>query len=161
MLNAFQLNQLATGYYTNGYLLGRDALYEHMKSTYPAPNMGPLGPNTFHSRDDTSIAELLKKSVVSQRFQYQRMSKSVSSMIPIRPFHSVSLDLIDKSKKTNSNVLGANNLVVTTYKHIFVLVDNFSRYMTAYPLTDKRPETLVVAFNDFNTNLFVKFPYLS
>ena len=132
-------------------MLGRDVLYKHLKSTYPAPNMGPLRPNT----------EFLKKSVVLQRFQYQRKPKSVSSMIPIRPFHSVSLDLIDKSKKKNSNVLGANNLVVTTYKHIFVLVDNFSRYMTAYPLTDKRPETLVVAFNDFNTNLFVKFPYLS
>ena len=94
MLNAFQLNQLATEYYTNGYMLGRDALYEHMKSTYPAPNMGPLGPNTFDSRDD--IAEFLKKSVVSQRFQYQRKPKSVSSMIPVRAFHSVSIDLIDK-----------------------------------------------------------------
>ena len=33
--------------------------------------------------------------------------------------------------------------------------------MTAYPLTDKRPATLFVAFNDFYTNIFVKFSYLT
>ena len=136
MLNPLQLQQISNEYYTNGFLLGRDALYDHLKRTYP--NIAPNGIPNWDSRDD--VGEWLKHQTVSQRFQYQRKPKSVSSMIPIRPFHSVSIDLIDKSKK-NSVVIGANNLVVTTYKYIFVLIDNFSRYMTAYPLTDKQPAT--------------------
>ena len=58
----------------------------------------PIQVQSVHtSRDD--IAEWLKYQEVNQRFQYQRKPRVVSSMIPIRPFHSISTDLIGKSNQ--------------------------------------------------------------
>ena len=93
-LNPFQLEQISDEYYAKGFVLGRNALYIHMKKTYPSPNPSPIGNSSYTSRDD--IGEWLKYQEVNKRFQYQRKPRVVSSMIPIRPFHSISIDLIDK-----------------------------------------------------------------
>ena len=83
------------------FVHGRNRLYNDMKSSYPG---------VFDSRD--AIGEWLKYQEVNQFFQYQKKPKVVSSMIPRRPFHSLSLDLIDKSNK-----------------YILVIIDDFSRYI--------------------------------
>jgi hypothetical protein len=93
-LNPFHLEQISDEYYAKGFVLGLNALYIHMKKTYPPPNPSPIGNLSFASRDD--IGECLKYQVVNQLFQYQRKPRVVSRMIPIRPFHSISIDLIDK-----------------------------------------------------------------
>ena len=71
------------------FVHGRNRLYNHMKSSYPG--------GVFDSRD--AIGEWLKYQEINQFFQYQKKPMVVSSMIPRRPFHSLSLDLIDKSNK--------------------------------------------------------------
>ena len=48
-------------------------------------------------------------------------------MIPRRPFHSLSLDLIDKSNKPSYNK-------GLQYRYILVIIDNFSRYIFAIHL---------------------------
>ena len=70
-----------------------------MRATYP---------DIFTSRDD--IGEWLKFQEVNQFFQYQKKPKVVSSMIPRRPFHSLSLDLIDKSN--NPSLTKAIHIVI-------------------------------------------------
>ena len=88
MLIPHQLEIISDEYYLTGFVHGRNRLYDHLKASYPG---------LFSSRDD--IGEWLKHQEVNQFFQYQKKPKVVSSMIPRRPFHSLSLDLIDKSNK--------------------------------------------------------------
>ena len=156
-LNPFQLDQISTEYYVKGFVLGRNALYIHMKYTYPPPNPSPIGNSPYTSRDD--IGEWLKYQVVNQRFQYQRKPKVVSSMIPVRPFHSISIDLIDKSKQPSLVI--KKGLVRKSYHYIFVIIDNFSRYMYCFPLENKQPKTLTREFMNFYEDIFEKFPYLN
>ena len=65
----------------------------------------------------------------------------VSSMIPRRPFHSLSLDLIDKNNKPSYN----NGL---NYRYILVIIDNFSRYLFCYPLVSKSPSSTSIALEN-------------
>ena len=64
-------------------------------------------------------------------------------MIPIRPFHSLSLDLIDKSNKPSSN-----------YRYILVIIDNFSRYVWCYPLKKKNSEETNKILQDFLNEIY-------
>ena len=105
-----------------------------MKKTYPSPNPSPIGNSSYTSRDD--IAEWLKYQEVNQRFQYQRKPRVVSSMIPIRPFHSISIDLIDKSNQPSLVI--KNGLVRKSYHYMFVIVDNFSRFSPTHKRTEGR-----------------------
>ena len=99
MLTPQQLELVSDEYYVKGFLHGRNRLYDHLKSSYP---------RIFTSRDD--IGEWLKYQEVNQFFQYQKKPKVVSSMIPRRPFHSLSLDLIDKSN--NPSLTKAIHIVI-------------------------------------------------
>ena len=85
MLTPQQLEIISDEYYLKGFVHGRNRLYNHMKASYPG---------VF---DRYAIGKWLKYQEVNQFFQYQKKPKFVSSMIPRRPFHSLSLDLIDKS----------------------------------------------------------------
>jgi hypothetical protein len=96
-LNSLQLEQISDEYYAKVFVLGRYALYIHMKKNYPSPNPSPIGKSCYTSRDN--ILKCLKYQEVYQNFQYQRKPRAVSSMIPIRPFHSISIDSIDKSNQ--------------------------------------------------------------
>jgi hypothetical protein len=42
-LTPFQLEQISDEYYAKGFVLGRNALYIHMKLTYPSLNPSPIG----------------------------------------------------------------------------------------------------------------------
>ena len=106
MLTPKQLELVSDEYYVKGFVHGRNRLYDHLKSSYPG---------IFTSRDD--IGEWLKFQEVNQFFQYQKKPKVVSSMIPRRPFHSLSLDLIDKSNKPSYNK-------GYTHRYILVIIDN-------------------------------------
>jgi hypothetical protein len=101
-----------------------------MKKTYPSPNPSPIGKTSYTSRDN--ILEWLKYQEVYQNFQYQRKPRAVSSMIPIRPFHSISIDSIDKSNQPSLVI--ENRFFKKFYHYIFVIEDNFSRYMYCFPL---------------------------
>jgi len=72
-------------------------------------------------------------------------------MIPRRPFHSLSLDLIDKSNKPSYNK-------GLQYRYILVIIDNFSRYISCYPLISKSPSTTSIALEKFFDDLEQKFP---
>jgi hypothetical protein len=111
-----------------------------MKSSYPG---------VFDSRDN--IGEWLKYQEVNQFCQYQKKTEVVSSMIPRRPFHSLSLDFIDKSNKPSYNK-------GLQYRYILVIIDNFSRYSFCYPLISKSPSTTSIALEKNFNDLEEKFP---
>jgi len=85
MLNVKQLEAISNEYYYHNFVFGRDKLYQHLQTKYPKMQ--------FDSRDD--VGDWLKYQEVNQLFQFQKKPKVVSAMIPVRPLHSVSLDLID------------------------------------------------------------------
>ena len=99
MLTPQQLEIISDECYVQGFVHGRNRLYTHLKSSYL---------NVFDSRD--AIGEWSKYQEVNQFFQYQKKTKVVSSMIPRRPFHSLSLDLIDKA--INQVIKMAFNIVL-------------------------------------------------
>jgi hypothetical protein len=140
MLTPQQLELVSDEYYVKGFVHGRNRLYDHLKASYPG---------VFSSRDD--IGEWLKHQEVNQFFQYQQKPKVVSSMIPRRPFHSLSLDLIDKNNKPSYN----NGL---NYRYILVIIDNFSRYLFCYPLVSKSPSSTSIALLTFFDDLEREFP---
>jgi len=146
-LNPRQLEIISHEYYAKGVVVGRDILYDHLKRFHP---------NVFDSRD--AIGDWLKHQEVNQLFQKQKKPKVVSSFVPISPFHSLSLDLIDKTN-TPGLILNSKNMVVGKYTFILIIVDNFSRYMWAYPLKRKTTEVAAEAirdfFNDLQTNWFL------
>lgn len=135
MLLPQQLDMISFEYYVNGMVHGRNRLYDHMKQKYP---------KMFDSRDD--VGEWLKYQEVNQFFQYQKKPKVVSSMIPRKPFHSLSLDLIDKSNSPSFNK-------GLQYRYILVIIDNFSRYLFCYPLVGKSPTTTSAALKTFLRHL--------
>ena len=73
-------------------MLGCNALYIHIQKTYTPPNSSPMG-NSSYTLGDVA-AEWLMYQEVNQRFQYRRKPRVVSSMMPIRLFHSFFLSLI-------------------------------------------------------------------
>jgi hypothetical protein len=109
MLTPQQLQVFSDEYHVNGFVHGRDRLYDHLRPSYPG---------VFNSRDD--IGEWFKYQEVNQYFQYQKKTGVVISMIPRRPFHSLSLDLIVKSNRPSYR----NR---RSYRYILSIIDNFSR----------------------------------
>ena len=94
-LNPMQLSVISDEYYFKGFVLGRDRLYEHMAQTYNV-NFGWGGtPNMFDSRDQ--VEEWLRYQHVNTIHQRQRKPKSIDHFRPVRPLHSISIDLIDSS----------------------------------------------------------------
>jgi len=140
MLTPQQLELVSDEYYVKGFVHGRNRLYYHLKASYPG---------IFTSRDD--IGEWLKYQEVNQFFQYQKKPKVVSSMIPRRPFYSLSLDLIDKSNKSSYNK-------GYTHRYILVIIDNFIRFLFCYPLPSKSPSTTSIALENLFNDLEREFP---
>ena len=115
----------------------------------PLPPFKSIIPWCISSRDD--IGEWLKHQEVNQFFQHQQEPRVVSSMIPRRPFHSLSLDLIDKSNKPSYNK-------GLSYRFILVIIDNFSRYLFCYPLVSKSPSTTSITLEKLFNDLEREFP---
>ena len=95
VLNPIQLAVISQEYYSDGHVLGRDKLYQHMINEYNVGFQWAGTLNEFDSRDD--IAEWLKYQHVNTIHTRQRKTKT-RGFLPVFPFHSISIDLIDYSK---------------------------------------------------------------
>ena len=120
-------------------MLGRDRLYEHMVQTYYI-NIGWNGtPNMLDSRD--LVEEWLRYQHVNTIHQRQRKPKSIDHFSPARPLHSISIDLIDYTKNGSSYTNPADGRS-SIYKYMLIIIDNYSRYMWAFPLGIKEASQL-------------------
>ena len=104
-LNQRQLQAVSDEYYVKGYMLGRTNLYAHMKRTHSELN--------FDSRN--AIEGWLKYQEVNQLFEYQKKPIVVSSMVQRQPFHSISLDLIDRQNKPSMNIDPKNKTLLDSF----------------------------------------------
>lgn len=104
-------------YYKEGMTFGRDALYHHLKKLYPNEKDRP-------SR--RTVMKWISKQKLAQQFSQTRSGGTTNYFVPVSPFHSMSVDLIDFNFKPSGNL-----------KYIIVLVDNFSRKMFTAPITGK------------------------
>ena len=145
-LNPKQLQAVSDEYYVKGYMLGRTNLYAHMKRTHSELN--------FDSRN--AIEGWLKYQEVNQLFEYQKKPIVVSSMVQRRPFHSISLDLIDRQNKPSMNIDPKNKNIIGLYHYILVIIDNFSRYMWTFPLETKQTKDAGAALTKFFEQLHDK-----
>ena len=68
----------------------------------------------------------ISKQKLAQQFSQTRSGGTTNYFVPVSPFHSMSVDLIDFNFKPSGNL-----------KYIIVLVDNFSRKMFTAPITGK------------------------
>jgi hypothetical protein len=145
-LNQRQLQAVSDEYYVKGYMLGRTNLYAHMKRTHSELN--------FDSRN--AIEGWLKYQEVNQLFEYQKKPIVVSSMVQRQPFHSISLDLIDRQNKPSMNIDPKNKNIIGLFHCILVIIDNFSRYMWTFPLETKQTKDAGAALTKFFEQLHDK-----
>ena len=148
-LSPLQLQALSDEYYTNGFVLGRDKLYEHMKAEHPNEFNRQAGSG---SRDD--VMEWLRFQPIHTIHQRIRRPKPLSSFEPIYPYHSFSIDLIDYTKN-QSHQQNQQNQIHYIYNYILVIIDNYSRFMWAIPMESKRSELLVYHFHMWYVNQYL------
>lgn len=124
MLTDEQMALLEDLYYKEGFKVGRDKLYDELVLKHE--KLFEKSPEKFPSRRD--VMKWLKDQEIHQRYRGAKKSSGISSFKPVKPLHSLSADLIDFVNKPAKN-----------YKYILVVVDNFSRFMWALPITSKKP----------------------
>ena len=125
MLTNDQETLLEELYYKGGFKVGRDKLYDELVNKHQ--KLFETSPEKFPSR--RNVMKWLKDQEIYQRYRGAKKSSGISSFRPIKPLHSLSVDLIDFVNKPAKN-----------YKYILVVVDNFSRFMWAVPITSKKPK---------------------
>ncbi len=103
-------------YYKQGKPYGRNALFNEAKKQF-----GKKAPT------EDFVTEWLKNQEIQQLYSATRKGGSVDRFIATRPWQEVSADLIDFT-----------NRPARQYRYILVLIDNFSRYMYALPITSKK-----------------------
>jgi len=113
--------KLKKEFYDNGYTLGRDGLWHHMKTVY--------GEDAAPSRRATM--KWLKRQKVQQVFAGTRKGGLTNFFRPKSPFDSISADLIDFNYKPSNHGGG------TPKRYILVVIDNFSRKMFPQAITAK------------------------
>jgi hypothetical protein len=129
-------------YYKDGFKVGRDKLYDELVTKHE--KLFEKSPEKFPSRRDVMV--WLKDQEIHQRFRGAKKSSGISSFRPIKPLHSLSADLIDFTNKPAKN-----------YRYILVVVDNFSRYMWALPITSKKPEATAPAMKRVLDDIMKEF----
>ena len=129
-------------YYKQGFKVGRDKLYDELVTKHE--KLFEKSPEKFPSRRDVMV--WLKDQEIHQRFRGAKKSSGISSFRPIKPLHSLSADLIDFTNKPAKN-----------YRYILVVVDNFSRYMWALPITSKKPEATAPAMKRVLDDIMKEF----
>ena len=129
-------------YYKQGFKVGRDKLYDELVTKHE--KLFEKNPEKFPSRRD--VMAWLKDQEIHQRFRGAKKSSGISSFRPIKPLHSLSADLIDFTNKPAKN-----------YRYILVVVDNFSRYMWALPITSKKPEATAPAMKRVLDDIMKEF----
>ena len=113
-------------YYEDGFTLGRDTLYSVLKEKFP--NDPP---------SKKQVGTWLRNQKIQQLFRGARRSGGAGSFTPVRPWHSLSADLIDFTNKPAKQ-----------YRYILVVVDNFSRFMHTRKLTGKTAVKTAKAMGD-------------
>ena len=137
-LSETDIERLKSAYYKDGYTLGRDALYSVLKQKYKVPPT------------KRGIMAWLKQHKLHQLYLQTKQVDSVQSFKPYKPLNSLSADLIDFTNKP-----------AQIYRYILVVVDNFSRFMFARPMTSKRAETTAKAMSEIMDeikNTYKKLP---
>ena len=130
-----QERALIKAYYTDGYTLGRDALYYLLKQRMPV---------NFPTKHE--INNFLKKQAVHKRSLIPKIPRIVRAFQPMKPFNSFSIDLIDFSNKTVNN-----------HNYILNIIDNFSRYMWCAPLVNKKAEDVAKALKPLLEDIEKKY----
>ena len=82
-------------YYKEGMTFGRDALYHHLKKLYPNEKDRP-------SR--RTVMKWISKQKLAQQFSQTRSGGTTNYFVPVSPFHSMSVDLIDFNFKPSGNL---------------------------------------------------------
>ena len=113
-LTELQEKRLRDAYY-NRSAVGRDSMYAYMKTKYP---------------DDVppkrAINRWLNKQVLQQTYAQAFTTKTAQPFRPVRPWHSISADLLDFTGKPSKQ-----------FKYVLDVCDNWSRYMYVLPITSK------------------------
>lgn len=121
-------------YYEDGMVFGRDGIYHHLKTLYPdtivTKDGVPAGVKTNPERPSRRVVmKWLSKQKLHQEFSGTKSGGTTNYFVPVKPFKSMSIDLIDFNFKPSG-----------TLRYIIVLVDNFSRQMLTTPITGKTAE---------------------
>lgn len=109
-------DKISKAYYDEGMCFGRDALYHYLKTKY--------GKETPSIR---TVMRFLSRQKLHQEFSQTRSGGMTNYFIPVSPFHSLSIDLIDFNFRQSMQ-----------YRYILVVLDNFSRKMFCEALTSKK-----------------------
>ena len=134
-LTNHQEASLIKAYYTDGYAIGRDKLFELMKQRQPA---------THPTKRD--IGDWLKRQTVHQLYQIPKLPKQVVAFKHVKPIHTFAIDLIDYSNKP-----------VNDYNYVVNMIDNFSRFMWTVPIKRKTPEHVVDAITPILAHVHQKY----
>lgn len=111
--------KIKTAYYDEGATFGRDALWHYLKSKH----------GKTEAPSQRTVMRWLSRQKLHQEFSGTRSGGLTDYFVPVSPFNSLSIDLIDFNFKQ-----------ARQYRYVLVVVDNFSRKMFAVPITSKRAE---------------------
>ena len=126
-------------YYTQGFAWGRNHLYNYMKNI--------VRDSTITKR---AIMHWLNRQELHQIYRSRRGGRRANMFIPSQPYLSMSVDLLDYSKK-----VAPGNL-----KYVFVAIDNFSRFMHTETMFDKTSVCTAKAFTKILSKLPKKPKYI-
>ena len=113
-----EADMISQAYYEEGATYGRDALYHYLKSK--------------HKENVPSIRTVLRwlsRQRIHQEFGQTRRGGLSDYFKPVKPFHSLSIDLIDFNYKQ-----------ANFKRYVLVVIDNFSRKMFTEALSSKKAE---------------------
>lgn len=82
---------------------------------------------------------MVQTTRTTSKYTGQRSGGTADFFSPLSPWRNISIDLIDFTNKPVT-------VKSITYRYIFVLVDNFSRYMYARAMKDKTAEVTAQIF---------------
>lgn len=112
-------DMMSKAYYDEGATYGRDALWHYLKSKYGKDKAPP----------QRTVMRFLSRQKLHQEFGGTRSGGLSDYFVPVSPFNSMSIDLIDFNFKKSRQ-----------FSYVLVVVDNFSRKMFTTPITSKRAE---------------------
>ena len=107
---------LNTYYYENGFTYSRDGLFELLKKKQP---------KSHPSKEEIEL--WLKQQKIAQLYAQTRKGGVTDAFRPTKPWCQLLMGLTDFTNKPGRSGM----------RCILVVLDNFSRYMVAVPLTDK------------------------
>ena len=133
-LNKQQEQLINRIYYDEGYTLGRNNLFNKLKTYKNHPS-------------ERQVGRWLKEQKLNQLYESTRVSSgSVQSFKPSKPFFNLSADLIDFTNKPAKQ-----------FRYILIVIDNFSRYLFAEPITAKTADKVASAMTKILKRIKTQF----